>query len=353
MSKFNELFEYYRLKAGFSTLGLFGQALAEEGYVYEDSIFSKWKSGDRMPRDRELVLALIKTFVKKGGIKSVEEANNFLTSLDFRSLDIYEMRIFGEKNSEGIYSNYNPLVEPNMLFQQVGVNELNTRFVHLQSLNNSEEKAYWNYQIRCGIADYYSKLSRDEMSASEVFEIFSEDRYDRAEVVETMIAITTDELTKREYLTGLLRLCQGSRRLTPPLEVFEYYGSKGKLFHEELGLGAEEIADVNRLIIPHWAYLAGPFLLRQLQNRLEQLAEERKIRLLYVTLSSVIIQFVESVGISLQKVDNAFLFHRQPHAELIYPEAYTMAKKFSLYWFDMNPALFVFKDYGIMKQIKI
>lgn len=79
-STFGELFKKYRLKSEFSTLAQFGDALAKEGFVYEDSIYSHWQKNIRVPKDRKLLLALIKIFIEKKGMHSLHSANMFLES---------------------------------------------------------------------------------------------------------------------------------------------------------------------------------------------------------------------------------------------------------------------------------
>lgn len=79
---FGELFRKYRLKSEFSTLSEFGDALAQRGFIYEDSIYSHWQKNTRLPKSRKLLLALVKLFVEKGGILTVSDANEFLESAD-------------------------------------------------------------------------------------------------------------------------------------------------------------------------------------------------------------------------------------------------------------------------------
>lgn len=77
---FGELFKKHRLKSEFSTLSQFGDALAQEGFIYEDSIYSHWQKNVRVPKDRKLLLVLIKIFIEKGGMLTLLEANDFLNS---------------------------------------------------------------------------------------------------------------------------------------------------------------------------------------------------------------------------------------------------------------------------------
>jgi len=92
ISTFSELFKKYRLKSEFETLSQFGDALAEEGFIYEDSIFSHWQKGDRIPKQRELLLTILNIFIKKGAIADIKEANVLMASLGLRDLNKNELK---------------------------------------------------------------------------------------------------------------------------------------------------------------------------------------------------------------------------------------------------------------------
>lgn len=77
--RFSTLFKKYRLKAEFSTLSELGNALAEKGLIYEDSIFSHWQKGDRLP-NRAALLKLLEIFAEHQSIRTLAEANEFLES---------------------------------------------------------------------------------------------------------------------------------------------------------------------------------------------------------------------------------------------------------------------------------
>jgi len=77
---FADLFKKYRLKSEFETLCQFGKALAEEGIVYDDSIFTRWQNGARTPKDRTLLLTVLKIFVHRGGITTLDQANELISS---------------------------------------------------------------------------------------------------------------------------------------------------------------------------------------------------------------------------------------------------------------------------------
>lgn len=81
--KFPALFKKYRLKAEFETISSFGDVLSEKGYFYEDSIFSHWQKGTRIPTDRKLVLTIIGIFTERQAIRTGEEANELLAATGF------------------------------------------------------------------------------------------------------------------------------------------------------------------------------------------------------------------------------------------------------------------------------
>lgn len=79
--KFAELFKKYRLRSEFATLSELGAALSKEGLVFEDSIFSHWQSGKRIPTSRQQLLTLIKIFLHREGINTLTEANLLMESV--------------------------------------------------------------------------------------------------------------------------------------------------------------------------------------------------------------------------------------------------------------------------------
>lgn len=91
---FATLFRRYRLRSEIGTLTQFGDLLAEEGYVYETSMFSRWQQGDRIPACRKLLLAMLRVFIKKGGIRTTAEANTFLEAAEHGYITEKEMCSF-------------------------------------------------------------------------------------------------------------------------------------------------------------------------------------------------------------------------------------------------------------------
>lgn len=87
---FATLFKKYRLRSEIRTLSEFGDLLAEEGYVYESSLFTRWENGERYPKKRETIIAILRIFAKRGGIWLIEDANSLLESVEQRDLNIQE-----------------------------------------------------------------------------------------------------------------------------------------------------------------------------------------------------------------------------------------------------------------------
>lgn len=93
-NSFGELFKKYRLKAEISTLSEFGRLLSEKGFNYEDSIFSHWQNGTRVPQYRTVLLKLLEIFTEGGAINSLDQANNFLSSAGQGYLTQQELKKF-------------------------------------------------------------------------------------------------------------------------------------------------------------------------------------------------------------------------------------------------------------------
>lgn len=92
---FADLFKRYRLRSQIDTLSRFGDLFAEEGMIYENSLFTRWQKGQRIPRDRRTLLALIRLFVKHKGITTLEEANGLLKVVGLCDLSSSELKTIG------------------------------------------------------------------------------------------------------------------------------------------------------------------------------------------------------------------------------------------------------------------
>lgn len=79
VNKFKMLFKKYRLKAEISTFLEFGNLLSEKGLMYDDSIFSHWQKGTRVPQ-RNVLLKIVEIFIERKAIVSIDQANDFLAA---------------------------------------------------------------------------------------------------------------------------------------------------------------------------------------------------------------------------------------------------------------------------------
>ena len=79
-AQFASLFKKYRLRSEIETLSEFGDLLANEGMVYDSSLFTKWQKGIRVPKDRKTLLSILRVFSKRGGVHFLHEANDLLES---------------------------------------------------------------------------------------------------------------------------------------------------------------------------------------------------------------------------------------------------------------------------------
>ena len=100
---FGELFRKYRLRAEFNTLSEVGSALAEKGFIFEDSIFSRWQNNSRLPHSRKILLKLIEIFVERGALTTLVEVNEFLSSANRGYVSDTEREIIHLKSPSDIF----------------------------------------------------------------------------------------------------------------------------------------------------------------------------------------------------------------------------------------------------------
>ncbi|CAN5152626.1 hypothetical protein BH09PAT2_BH09PAT2_00980 [soil metagenome] len=87
---FGALFKKHRLRSEIETLSEFGDLLAQEGLQYETSLFTRWQNGERVPRDRRVLLTIIRLFIKLDGIQNIHEIDSLLESTNQKPLSIEE-----------------------------------------------------------------------------------------------------------------------------------------------------------------------------------------------------------------------------------------------------------------------
>ncbi len=89
---FATLIRKFRLLSGLATLDEFADKLGEYDYYIDISIISHWQNGNRTPRDRKLLLTIIKIFVNLQGIKTHVDANELLASTNMGYLTSQELK---------------------------------------------------------------------------------------------------------------------------------------------------------------------------------------------------------------------------------------------------------------------
>ncbi len=109
--RFRVLFKKYRLKSEISTLSQLGRLLAEKGFVYEDSIFSHWQKGTRIPQNRTVILKLLEIFVERKAIDSLSQANELLASANQGYLSEKELQKIPIKLSNPIFQVPNEITD--------------------------------------------------------------------------------------------------------------------------------------------------------------------------------------------------------------------------------------------------
>lgn len=283
---FARLFKQLRLKSGFSTLKEFADALAQEGLVYDESLFSHWQKGDRVPKDRHLLLILINLFIKNGGITTIEEANSFLASTGQRDLDKEELRLFSKNIAQEkpfTVPDQLPLFvgrerylkeatwrllnkEPILLYGVAGVGKtaLAIKIAHLLKDKFSD-----------GIIWYRCDIKKLDEILNDIAKILGEDVY-RIKDNEIKIQIITNLLSTKNILL-ILDNIESQNVIEPFLAVKKLSFSllaTSKYFFESLkkikqikitGFDQKEITQLAKKI------LGTPFVLMNL-NKLKQLA---------------------------------------------------------------------------------
>lgn len=147
---FGELFKKYRLKSEFATLTVFGNALAQKGYVYEDSIYSHWQKNTRIPKDRKLLLEMVKIFIEMGGITLLKEVQLFFNAAgqgfltDEEQEEISQLPNFQKEK-------ISPPQILNFLLETVKAKRVIRTGWKMHHINNPESVAEHSYQL-CVIA---------------------------------------------------------------------------------------------------------------------------------------------------------------------------------------------------------
>lgn len=147
---FGELFKKYRLRSEFETLSSFGNELAQRGYVYEDSIYSHWQKNTRVPKDRNLLLEMVKIFIDKGGITQLKEVQLFFNSAEQGFLTDEEQEEIAQL-PHFQKDKISPSQILNFLLETVKAKRVIRTGWKMHHINNPESVAEHSYQL-CVIA---------------------------------------------------------------------------------------------------------------------------------------------------------------------------------------------------------
>ncbi|MDQ3099650.1 MAG: hypothetical protein M3Q44_07950 [bacterium] len=348
-SSFGQLFHHYRLKSGLDTYAKFGQALAEEGFVYEDSIFSKWKNGERVPRDRKILLGILKIFVQNKAIIHTKEANEFLTLVGLRDLDDSELSVlsFNTISEVAPYSAYKPVLEPSTFFQSVPVDSVTARALVLEDIPEGYKRDYWKYRVRCSIAEYYSRWSSKKTSPEEAFHALAYDYYEQAGRTVTALVIVTDPADGSEYLAATMRAVTGENQDSHVLEVMDLFEVSNGWTHEKLNLNLTDIAELSRFVIPNWAISEKVLLSKMLRASLTASIRSRGIKFLYCIISAYLPELLKEANILVKEVELAIPYHLKPNAKELHPNAYSDALKYDIFWKEQDPKLCYVTNFAI------
>ena len=166
VTNFGQLFKFFRLQAGFITIGQFADALADHNIIYCESLYYHWQRNNKIPTNRQLLLQIIKVFIDHGSITNSTQANIFLESSNKGYLT----------NSEIIdlsYIDTNPAQEEKDNFYKA----LN-QFIELEKINKSKPKnkvnkipksVRFNLMIEGGTNNYLSKIAKQKNTTKSSF----------------------------------------------------------------------------------------------------------------------------------------------------------------------------------------
>ncbi len=331
---FSELFNKFRHKANFHTYSQFGQALAAEGFVFEDSIFSKWKQGKRFPHDRRVILAIIKVLVRGKGITHLDDANAMLASVEQRDLSHTEKQqiLEGLVSENQVYSYYTPTVRPSLILQNIEVNAHSTYVLNLQDITYPKIRNYWQYQTLCAVSENYTALCEKAISSEEAFKMQVEDDYDKIGYGTTLVVVVIDKNVGREYLAATGRFTKGKNLHSVTLDLMNFLNVKGKWPHEEKNCPPELTAEFDRIYIANWAWSWRKQLFRQLLDSVAELVKWNNTKFLYsITAPSLHVLYQEN-EIQFEKIQDVYFLGNLPEAAVLFPSAYFEATHFKEWW---------------------
>lgn len=157
---FGSIFKKLRLRSGIATLSELGDLLGEKGYVIDESLFSRWQRGDRLPRERRIILMLIDIFAEKDGITSLNEANLLLNLAHQPPLNKEESALMFNKINRSIQ-----FISPDKLLKFFLITARSKRLVRTgwkrEHIDNPESVAEHSFQLSIMAMIFANQLGVD------------------------------------------------------------------------------------------------------------------------------------------------------------------------------------------------
>lgn len=79
-ANFGQLFKFFRIQSGFTTIVQFADALADHNIIYCESLYYHWQRNSKVPTNRVLLLQILQVFIDHSGVRSTDQVNSFLES---------------------------------------------------------------------------------------------------------------------------------------------------------------------------------------------------------------------------------------------------------------------------------
>lgn len=163
---FGQLFKFFRIQAGFTTVAQFADALADHNIIYCESLYYHWQRNCKIPTSRKLLLQIISLFIDQGAIVTSDQANIFLESAEKGYLTKSELTQFPDLD-------INPSSEQIILFekalQQFIELENNKKSQPEKDKKNIPKVIRFNCMLEEGTHSFLNKVARKNKTTKSSF----------------------------------------------------------------------------------------------------------------------------------------------------------------------------------------
>ncbi|MFA9288353.1 MAG: NB-ARC domain-containing protein [Weeksellaceae bacterium] len=181
MTSFGTLFKKYRLRSEIETLSEFGDLLADEGIIYENSLFTRWQNGERVPKQRTILIAIVTVFIKRKSIQNISEINEILNSVnqaDIKQEELLNIEKYLPSGKVSTLPEMNEiLIDREDYIKDISWNLLNKRKVHLYGIpgvGKTSLALYTAHKLTNVFTDGIFWFRSDIKTSNDIFkEIFS------------------------------------------------------------------------------------------------------------------------------------------------------------------------------------